>query len=487
MADFAPNVSEMSRPFGGQSPKYTQLHQGHFFELALFLPKVGSLHTSAHIHMLRFTATRTACIARLSQASRTAVSRNFQTKSTLLDAQVFKMPAMSPTMEEGGIVGWKVKNGQEFAAGDVLLEVETDKATIDVEAQDDGIMWEILENDGASGLAVGKPIALLAEPGDDLSSLERPNLEAEAPAPKKEEPKKELKESKPEPKAQAEPKPEPETEKVAPAESKSGSGEVFSKANPNQKLTPAVELLLHSKGISAEDAYSKIQASGPKGRILKGDVLAYLGEIDKNAVERVATYIKNKEHLDLSQIKIAPPKEAEKPAKAQKEVAPKPSNVLNIEFTSELGEGGSEHNFQYAFEKALHSAIRQTYGIRFPEYANGPSPSGVDIDDVFDDLLVAPVTKRRFDVSSVKYKFIKLVPNTSGKLVAAPQDGFDDLLGLKATPAPVAGSVEGSVSANVSFKVAYDEKLIDSKDFVESFQEALLSQVPAKQLIITKL
>lgn len=397
------------------------------------------------------------------------------------------MPAMSPTMEEGGIVGWKVKNGQEFAAGDVLLEVETDKATIDVEAQDDGIMWEILENDGASGLAVGKPIALLAEPGDDLSSLERPNLEAEAPAPKKEEPKKELKESKPEPKAQAEPEPEPETEKAAPAESKSGSGEVLSKANPNQKLTPAVELLLHSKGISAEDAYSKIQASGPKGRILKGDVLAYLGEIDKNAVERVATYIKNKEHLDLSQIKIAPPKEAEKPAKAQKEVAPKPSNVLNIEFTSELGEGGSEHNFQYAFEKALHSAIHQTYGIRFPEYANGPSPSGVDIDDVFDDLLVAPVTKRRFDVSSVKYKFIKLVPTTSGKLVAAPQDGFDDLLGLKAAPAPVSGAVEGSVSANVNFKVAYDEKLVDSKDFVERFQEALLSQVPAKQLIITKL
>lgn len=490
LADFAPNVSEMSRPFGGQSPKYTQLHQSYFFELALFLPKVGSLHTSAHIHMLRFTATRTACIARLSQASRTAVSRNFQTKSTLLDAQVFKMPAMSPTMEEGGIVGWKVKNGQEFAAGDVLLEVETDKATIDVEAQDDGIMWEILENDGASGLAVGKPIALLAEAGDDLSSLERPNLEAEAPAPKKEEPKKELKESKPEskpePKAKAESKAEPETNKVN-APGKSGSGEVFSKANPDQKLTPAVELLLHTKGISAEEAYSKIQASGPKGRILKGDVLAYLGEIDKNAVERVATYIKNKEHLDLSQIKIAPPKEAEKPATAQKEAAPKPSNVLNIEFTSELGEGVSELKFQYAFEKALHSAIHQTYGMRFPEYANGPSPSSMDIDDVFDDLLVAPVTKKRFDVSGVKYKFIKLVSTSSGRLAAAPQDGFDDLLGIKTAPAPVSGEVEGPVSANVSFKVAYDEKLVDSKEFVEMFQESLLSQVPAKQLIITKL
>ncbi|MBI6010435.1 biotin/lipoyl-containing protein, partial [Clostridium perfringens] len=84
------------------------------------------------------------------------------------------MPAMSPTMSEGGIVSWKLKDGEEFAAGDVLLEVETDKSTIDVEAQDDGIMWEILVPEGEKGIPVGKPIAFLAEPGDDLSSLERP-------------------------------------------------------------------------------------------------------------------------------------------------------------------------------------------------------------------------------------------------------------------------------------------------------------------------
>lgn len=141
--------------------------------------------------MLRFASTRTACLARLSRATKLATSRQFHAQSTLLDAQVFKMPAMSPTMEEGGIVGWKVEPGQEFSAGDVLLEVETDKATIDVEAQDDGIMWEILKKDGANGIAVGEPIALLAEHGDDLSSLERPNLEQEAAAPKGEQPKQE--------------------------------------------------------------------------------------------------------------------------------------------------------------------------------------------------------------------------------------------------------------------------------------------------------
>lgn len=54
------------------------------------------------------------------------------------------MPAMSPTMTEGGIASWKKKEGEAFAAGDVLLEIETDKATIDVEAQDDGILVKIM-------------------------------------------------------------------------------------------------------------------------------------------------------------------------------------------------------------------------------------------------------------------------------------------------------------------------------------------------------
>ena len=56
----------------------------------------------------------------------------------------FQMPAMSPTMTEGGIAGWKKQEGDTFTAGDVLVEIETDKATIDVEAQDDGVMAKII-------------------------------------------------------------------------------------------------------------------------------------------------------------------------------------------------------------------------------------------------------------------------------------------------------------------------------------------------------
>ena len=56
----------------------------------------------------------------------------------------FQMPAMSPTMTEGGIASWKKKEGESFTTGDVLVEIETDKATIDVEAQDDGILGKII-------------------------------------------------------------------------------------------------------------------------------------------------------------------------------------------------------------------------------------------------------------------------------------------------------------------------------------------------------
>lgn len=68
----------------------------------------------------------------------------FRSSSAVLAAHNFTMPALSPTMTEGNIAAWKVKEGDEFIAGDVLLEVETDKAQMDVEAQDDGIMAKIM-------------------------------------------------------------------------------------------------------------------------------------------------------------------------------------------------------------------------------------------------------------------------------------------------------------------------------------------------------
>lgn len=402
--------------------------------------------------------------------------RAFHGSSIYYAASVFKMPAMSPTMSEGGIVSWKVKPGDTFSAGDPILEVETDKATIDVEAADDGKLWEILVNEGTSGVPVGKPIAFLAEQDDDLSTLEKPSIEdvkqeTQAPAPR---------EKKPEEKTTKK-----EVKQSAPREVSTGSS-VLQKANPNQKLSPAVELLLHENNISNEDAFAKIQASGPKGRILKGDVLAYLGKIDTGVVVELTEFLKSREHLDLSKIVLAEPSKTEESteSKSSKEEKakvekPKPKNILSVELTSNLGEDISQSKFKFAFEKSISAAIRQTYASKFPQFAQSPTASSIyDKYDVFDEILSAPVTKNRFEVFDIKYKFYG--EESSKNKVSA--DSFDELLGLLT---PVQYLETGSSNVNVLFKIKFDDKLQDSKLFVENFENSLLSQIPANKLKIT--
>ncbi|MBP5855561.1 pyruvate dehydrogenase complex E1 component subunit beta [Marivibrio halodurans] len=91
------------------------------------------------------------------------------------------MPALSPTMTEGTLAKWNVKEGDSVAAGDVLAEIETDKATMEFEAVDEGTVGKILVEAGAEGVAVNTPIAILLEEGEDESALEG----AETPAPDK--------------------------------------------------------------------------------------------------------------------------------------------------------------------------------------------------------------------------------------------------------------------------------------------------------------
>ncbi|MCI5096420.1 MAG: pyruvate dehydrogenase complex E1 component subunit beta [Rhodobacteraceae bacterium] len=82
------------------------------------------------------------------------------------------MPALSPTMEEGTLAKWLVKEGDTVNSGDILAEIETDKATMEFEAVDEGVVGKILIAEGTEGVKVNTPIALLAEEGEDLSALE---------------------------------------------------------------------------------------------------------------------------------------------------------------------------------------------------------------------------------------------------------------------------------------------------------------------------
>src|SRR6056297_515174 len=101
------------------------------------------------------------------------------------------MPALSPTMEEGTLAKWLVKEGDTVKSGDILAEIETDKATMEFEAVDDGVIGKILVAEGTEAVKVNTPIAVIGEAGEDMSAsapaaaaaAPEPAPAAEAPAP----------------------------------------------------------------------------------------------------------------------------------------------------------------------------------------------------------------------------------------------------------------------------------------------------------------
>ncbi|KAK8115028.1 hypothetical protein PG999_007097 [Apiospora kogelbergensis] len=267
----------------------------------------------------------TACRLSARLASRKVTqdvaARGFRTSAASLAAQNFTMPALSPTMTEGNIAAWKIKEGETFSAGDVILEIETDKASMDVEAQEDGILMKITQGDGAKAVQVGARIGVLAEPGDDIKSLEMPaDAKPAAAAPK-------------------EAKKEPES---APKEAKKPAAGGAQKKSSGQKaapqkypLYPSVEHLIKENGLG-ESAISEMTPTGPQGRLLKGDVLAYLGKVTGDRPAEIAKRFEHNSHLDLSNIKIAKAAAPAKPAKkAETAAAPKDLQIsLSVSLAS---------------------------------------------------------------------------------------------------------------------------------------------------------
>ncbi|VBB86943.1 Putative pyruvate dehydrogenase complex protein [Podospora comata] len=241
--------------------------------------------------------------------------KSFRTSAAALAAQNFTMPALSPTMTEGNIASWKIKEGEKFQAGDVLLEIETDKATMDVEAQEDGIMMKIMHGDGSKSVQVGTRIAVVAEEGDDISALEIPADEVSAQPTKAAEAPDTYTPAPPNPSEPAEP---PKSDSTPKAAVKPG----HKTTHRTYPLYPSVEHLLKVNGLDKSEA-KKITPTGPNGRLLKGDVLAYLGKIKADIPARIESRFEKQSHLDLSNIKVA----AAKPApvgKSAKEAAPAP-------------------------------------------------------------------------------------------------------------------------------------------------------------------
>ncbi len=161
------------------------------------------------------------------------------------------MPALSPTMEEGTLSTWLKKEGETVESGDVIAEIETDKATMEVEAVDEGIIGKILVESGVENVPVNTPIALLLEEGEDKSTLD--DYSAAKP---------EVKEtvSEQEDKTKTEKDSNVNTATAPQTQPTSAGGRVFA--------SPLARRIANDKGIDLVI----VQGSGPRGRIVKADV-----------------------------------------------------------------------------------------------------------------------------------------------------------------------------------------------------------------------
>jgi pyruvate dehydrogenase E2 component (dihydrolipoamide acetyltransferase) len=179
-----------------------------------------------------------------------------------------KMPALSPTMEEGTLAKWLVKEGDKIESGDILAEIETDKATMEFEAVDEGTIAKILVAEGTDGVKVGAPIAILAGEGEDTSKAAAAAPKADtaaAPPPK----------AAPEPKADATPKSEPPSQ--APVETPAAPPQPAAPPRAEGeriKASPLARRLAQAQNIDL----STLQGSGPGGRIVRADIDAAVGK-----------------------------------------------------------------------------------------------------------------------------------------------------------------------------------------------------------------
>ncbi|MBV9824940.1 MAG: pyruvate dehydrogenase complex dihydrolipoamide acetyltransferase [Alphaproteobacteria bacterium] len=173
-----------------------------------------------------------------------------------------RMPALSPTMTEGNLARWLKKEGDEVHSGDVIAEIETDKATMEYEAVDEGRIGKIIVPEGSQGVKVNEPIALLLEEGEDDAALSGGGAAAKPEAPKAE-----AKSAPPTPVApKTEPAPAPKAtangsgQPAGHPEAAAGGGRVFA--------SPLARRMAHHAGINL----SGLRGSGPQGRIVKADI-----------------------------------------------------------------------------------------------------------------------------------------------------------------------------------------------------------------------
>ena len=194
-------------------------------------------------------------------------------------AEVINMPRLSDTMEEGTLAKWFKKVGDSVKEGEILAEIETDKATMEFESFHDGVLLHIGIDEGSTA-PVDSIIAVIGSKGEDISSIikgtntanEEPKPEVnEEPKPEvKEEPKPEVKEE-PKPEVKEEPKPEVKEEPKPEVKEEVKSVELSNESTDRILISPLARKLANEKGIDIKS----IKGSGDNGRIIKRDIDSY--------------------------------------------------------------------------------------------------------------------------------------------------------------------------------------------------------------------
>ncbi len=219
-------------------------------------------------------------------------------------AKIQEMTQLSPTMTEGTIVKWTKKEGDSVSPGDILAEVETDKAVMEMEAYDSGVLLKIIESEGAK-LAVGSALAIIGKPGEDFSALlkEAESKKASKPATTAASapvaktvtatPEKPIPEAKPaitsvsaQPPAISEPR-ESKASSPIPS-SRNGQARVLA--------SPLAKAVADENGIDLH----ALLGTGPEGRITKKDVLDYMASRTLPTSKQVATYANLRQDEQIS-------------------------------------------------------------------------------------------------------------------------------------------------------------------------------------------
>ncbi|MGE0257722.1 MAG: pyruvate dehydrogenase complex dihydrolipoamide acetyltransferase [Alphaproteobacteria bacterium] len=186
-----------------------------------------------------------------------------------------RMPALSPTMTEGNLARWLKKEGDEVHAGDVIAEIETDKATMEYEAVDEGRIGKIIVPEGAQGIKINEPIAVLLEEGEDESALQGIEAAPEQRSPQRPEPAS----SRPNPPARAGEGAGDGISHPSPPPAGEGRGGGTSDAAPRGNgsaaaeggrifASPLARRMAHHAGLDL----AQIRGSGPQGRVVKADI-----------------------------------------------------------------------------------------------------------------------------------------------------------------------------------------------------------------------